>query len=753
MADPTTLTIKANLYRPDLNPATLVQLYRGGYVRMPRVLYPIRINRELGGVATAELLLDNHDGLIARDNDTSSWNYDAASAWDPLLDENRILDISLGYDYFPNVASGVTVTVYPTPTAGSGTLLVDQTFAEPTSYGDAKWVTWGNTDFAVNVHLGASYAVKGVGISLGSAVNSGRVLPSSIQLMISTVSSGGPWLQVLGIPINFHKASEAGQSHYVSQELDEIAQWVRLQFYTGSGYHALDEVEVIGGDVTSVFRRKLFSGRLGDDIQQHADGTITLSQIRDRSKRMTDLFCEKFRTYKTTSNSTQVPDRIVQDILSNAYYGLQITSANYQLDATSFGVPEWSNENENLWQACQRLANMIGWTFEYWPEDNKYHFYEPEYQRTTGEEVLVSGKTVRDWTKTVTSKDMRNRVTVRFRTPLATNPTDVTRSDSDSIARYGLRHMIVEEPTIRGREQAWMLATAVLRDYSQIARHGEAVMDGDPYLKPGQVVTAIETWATASVKEHLYRIRTITDEITQSDEEGLDWKQTVGLESFRFLPPMAVSSLYAVASSGSAVVYWKASQEPNVIGYYAYIANTTTAVGSRFADVATLAATASPLSNGTMYWFRVAAYCEGPIEGALAGPVGVTPQSGPAQPPVYADEQWQPRSLSATVITSVAGTSTRVVKLLWYNPPQTLSNHYQYLLQRSIVNTLAPVDLGTKPVGGAGGSGYGPGAGQLYYDYDAAVQSGGLLYYRVSLYSKTEGWQSMFSNWAVASLA
>jgi len=737
--DVSTMTVLGSARMAEVEPLVEFLYWKDGAYRSltDRLLFPVRITRVLGSTSYADLQVENHDGLLARDNAASPYNVNSAGQFDPALDEGRIVTIKQGLKYRMNAASGRPYTRTTPTSEATGSELTDQAFAaDPTSEGDARWVSWYGANFAVNIDVGSAREISGVSVSGLSKTTVNRLLPAGITINVATLSNTGPFTQVGSFDMSVHRASPSGQTHYLFAPVEAVGRWVRLVFSAnGSSWQQLDEIEVHGKDYGGLFLSTVFTGHLGDEIGQQADGVIELRQVRDKTKRLDDQFISTFKTYTHTS-----AEAIVCDLLTNSYYGLRIASGGFRLDATSFTLPKWTSQNQSVYKACLELAKMIGWVFDA-DEYGLFRFYEPEYGRTTGERVFVADQDLREWKKNTTGRTLRNVVIVRYRDTRGKTVT-VEARDANSVARFGERRFVIEEPSVRNGVVARQLAGAVLRDYGVVVNHGTGVVDGDPFARAGQVVTVVESLRTAASCAQLYRVGAVESAIEQEEKGGRDWTMRLTLRGYRYRAPSLVQSLRGQPQNLQVTLNWAGNPEGYVTGYNAYISSSIGQVGSLFADVNSLSVIAGGLTNQQTYCFRVAAHAADGIEGDASGPLAVVPTSA-GGPETSVVSWWAVTSLSLTVVNS----PWRVVRLRWpkCNAQDVITGYHIY---RSYTNTLNPVLITTKP------KAWDIGTVETWYDESWDVRTGAAKwFYRVAAWRGHTGQEGNRSPWAVASLA
>jgi hypothetical protein len=734
---PTEMDVKAAQLCADARPLAQLEFWRDStwWDLSDRLLFPFTITRRLKAVTTADLALDNADGMLARDNQTSSWNYDASSTYTPLLDEGRMIRLRQGVELHPNLAYGLPYDcASPAPTRPEsirGTELTDGGFGQPRNENDDAWVGWQGAPATITFSLSPARSVHSVAAGLLTRSAAQVLLPASAS--VTLIGSAGTFTAPL--PMDHLRDDPAGRRQYV-YGLDlcqpDVSQVV-FRFFPKSeqAWLHLDEIAIYDASTTADWLKTTFTGILGDDITQHATdrGTIHLAQVRDVTKRLADLFIEVFGHY------TNLPiEAIVEDLLTNPAYEAALSASDYSLDATAFIMPKWTEQNANLLDASAQLANMIGWVFEA-DDDGIYTFHDLEWITQTAEETYLADRDLLGWSPTVSGLNLRNRIVVKSR-DARNRDICVTVEDPESIARYGPRLFTIFEPTVRTAPLARQLANAIRRDYSWVQPTGSGVIGGDVFMRPGRVVTVVHSGCTHSGPSQLYRVAAVIHR--QTGHRRGQHTMTLELRGYRHRMPSAPDSLVAHPMDSAVKLDWALQPEdPSIIGYRAFQAGSMTGSYTQVASVAAPPVTVLSLTNAQTYWFQVAAYGAGEVLGEFAGPVPCSPESGGL--PTQAEAAWQPQSLTVNLLP-IWGEQRPYLR--WYPrlpaPPKTCYNIY-----RSEVSTGPYSLIATRSQPGS--------ASVIWLDYSTAHLQGD-LYYEVTFYDPGNDFESWPSSVAQVSV-
>ncbi|NIM22899.1 MAG: hypothetical protein GTO55_01205, partial [Armatimonadetes bacterium] len=336
---------------------------------------------------------------------------------------------------------------------GQGVKLTDGHFG--------AWVGWtpeAGQPVVITCTLASPAKIKGAAISALSNTNAGIYLPSSAAVFLHTsTGSTGPFALS-----RTHLAEDPGGKAKRLFGLDwEVNSVEAVSFYLYAQPTmtvAVEEIAVYDASTTSDWYRPTFTGLLGDEIafSSAARGIVRLGQVRDTTKRLADCFVENFRHYRN-----QTVEQILEDVLVNSYYRLELAPEEYRLEVTSFALPKWTEQNASALDGCGQLARMVGFVFEA-DAEGKYLFRNLDWQSQSGEETYIPEQDLLGWQPTVSGVNLRNKVMIRSR-DARQRDIAVSISDEDSIARYGERLFTLYEPTMKTAPLARQLARAVLR--------------------------------------------------------------------------------------------------------------------------------------------------------------------------------------------------------------------------------------------------------------------------------------------------
>ena len=169
------------------------------------------ITRRLKAVTTADLTLDNTDGMLARDNRVSSWNYDVSSTYDPLLDEGRFIRLRQGVELHPNLAYGLSYEcASPAPTRPESLRSVELTdggFGQTGNELDDAWIGWQGQQATVVFTLSPARHIHSVAASILSRSAADVLLPSSAS--VTLIGSAGELTAPL--PVDHLRDDPAGR--------------------------------------------------------------------------------------------------------------------------------------------------------------------------------------------------------------------------------------------------------------------------------------------------------------------------------------------------------------------------------------------------------------------------------------------------------------------------------------------------------------------------------------------------------------
>ena len=663
MADEMNLLVNQQMARA--RPLAALLYWRDGAWRelSERVLFPVTLSCRLRSPATLSLVLENSDGLLARDNQPSPLNRNQAGQYDPLLEEMRKVRLLQGVRACINYAAGHCYTCTPPSPQrpDSGGELTDGNFAT-TNPSHAAWVGWyGQNTVTVTVDLDSANPIAGVAARCLSAEAYQVLLPTRVAVSVGSASAGGPFTPVGEMPLDHLANDLAGRAHCLSLlDLAASGRWVRLEFTCQpNSWLQVDEVAVYHGVFGEDLLQTTFTGYLGDAMSQDGGwgGQVRLEQIRDTTKRLADLFIETYSQYRD-----QTVEAIVRDLLTNPTYGACCAEADFELAASEFVMPRWTSQNQSLLASCQELARVLGWVFGA-DVEGKYRLAPLSYEERTAEHVFRGDRDLMAWRKTASGLKMRNVVVVRSRDSASREITAKVQ-DATSVASYGPRLFALNEPTVKTGPLARQLALAVLRDYGLVQGTGTAVARANVLLVPGQVVAVHEPEGTASRSDQLYRL--VALEAEQTGDYCGEHTMTLSLASYRPSAPGMPQGLVATPGDQSVSLDWGDNPEPQLAGYRVYQADAMAGPYQLIEEPQESEYLVTGLTNDQTYWFRVSALDRDGVEGDACGVVAVTP-SAPGGPPVTPEQFWQIQGL---VATKVQAWGTYLCRLEWDRPLQ-----------------------------------------------------------------------------------
>jgi len=727
--------LQVNLWLGDRRPVATLTYWRDGawHDLSDRLLvtpdFPLAVVRRVQGVATASFALDNGDGLLARDNEASALNRNAADAFDPLLDATRRVRIEQGALCRANAAEGKSYTVSPAPhatypdTSPTATKLTNGT-ALSTTAGD--FVGW-QADPVITLDLGSVQELAAVALVCLSRTKDGIRLPLSVAAEVST--DGADYTTIAMFDCSYLMDDPGGRAVLLPVALDlggREARYVRLTLTRGQAgdFVLVSEVMAYAAPASEEARRVTFTGMLGDDITQGAEwgSVIQCAQVRDVSKRLDDRFIEVYATYEQ-----QTIEGIIADLLTAARYGLQLGASEYALDATGFVMPTWTTQNRSVFRACQDLARIVGWEFVA-DEQGVYRLRDLPREDATGEQVLRAGLELIDWVKGHSDLDLRNKVIVRNRSGTDSG-VSASAADEVSIARYGERLFVIAEPSIRTATMARALARAVLHDYSQVQRTGAGEAPGTPLLSAGHILAVHEPLATAATSAQLYRVDRI--ESAQTGAGHGDYRATLRLRGFRPRLPEAPTGFSATEGDNLVALSWAARPEAYVVRYRVTRALTATGAETVLNEPAGTSYTDTTAVNGTTYWYRVAAVVLDGGIGDAAGPLRARPQAAGGG----TNDEGTVETPTGLTVALVNWFGIQVPKLAWQHPANSGRQVMTYVVERggAAGGPFAEVGAVTFP----------PSRALFYVDRRVPVRTPGTsYYYRVLLFDARSGFRS-----------
>jgi len=208
--------------------------------------------------------------------------------------------------------------------------------------------------------------------------------------------------------------------------------------------------------------RRVFWGRV--DRLETGDRERIVLECRDLSGRLTDLFLEA--PYQVPAGSLEAG---IQGLLNAVFAGVTVvTPVSPSFTITSDKAPRY--DAVSAFASARQMAAQVGWDLRFrWTGDttNELRLFQPDRAKTTPDLTIGPGEylSVRSWAAAL--EDVRNVVTIQYRSGAGVLQPTVARSNAASITAYGRRAMRLGGETtdlIRTQAQAEALADAVLAD-------------------------------------------------------------------------------------------------------------------------------------------------------------------------------------------------------------------------------------------------------------------------------------------------
>src|SRR5690606_31034993 len=182
--------------------------------------------------------------------------------------------------------------------------------------------------------------------------------------------------------------------------------------------------------------------------------------------------------------------QMIQEILDDAYdEGLIPEPVTLTVvGEDDFFVRRYDIEYTDLWSALQRFCQQRGTDLRYRLNEAtgqiELTYWLPDRAMVPG--WIIDASQVRREELRISGTDMINRVTVRYRDAQTGQRAEVTVQDADSIAMYGLRHGLIEEPDtdlIPDEETARKLAQTIVEDLKDVPALTRLTVPFDPRIQ------------------------------------------------------------------------------------------------------------------------------------------------------------------------------------------------------------------------------------------------------------------------------
>src|SRR5690606_2441015 len=231
----------------------------------------------------------------------------------------------------------------------------------------------------------------------------------------------------------------------------------------------------------------VFLGELEDEIDTESgpDGTYVRVFCRDMATRLQRAYIAGPWTFENMYAS-----QMIQAILDHAYSeGLIQEPVQLRLiGPDDFWVERYDIEYTDLWSALQRFCQQRGTDLRYRLNEQtgqiELTYWLPDRAMVPG--WIIDASQVRREELRISGTDIINRVTVRYRDAATGQRAEVTVQDADSIAMYGLRHGLIEEPDtdlIPDAATAQTLAQTIVEDLKDVPALTRLTVPFDPRVQ------------------------------------------------------------------------------------------------------------------------------------------------------------------------------------------------------------------------------------------------------------------------------
>src|SRR5690606_15174777 len=231
----------------------------------------------------------------------------------------------------------------------------------------------------------------------------------------------------------------------------------------------------------------VFLGELEDEIDTESgpDGTYVRLFCRDMAARLQRDYIAGPLTYENMM-ATEMIQRILDDRYAAGALSEPVTLRVVGQD--DFFVRRYDIEYTDLWSALQRFCQQRGTDLRYRLNEAtgqiELTYWLPDRAMVPG--WIIDASQVRREELRISGTDIINRVTVRYRDAATGQRAEVTVQDADSIAMYGLRHGLIEEPDtdlIPDAATAQNLAQAIVGDHKDVPVLTRLTVPFDPRVQ------------------------------------------------------------------------------------------------------------------------------------------------------------------------------------------------------------------------------------------------------------------------------
>lgn len=431
--------------------------------------------------------IPNAVGELTPENLESAYNYNAAGAYDPLLDEARKVMFRVGIAAYANLANGIAPTSTLAPTSGALSSLTNAVLSDYSQGSPAGVVLFNaaSTTFTLKLNLGAQTYIKHSVIRFGSKTLNSMKLPVRIRIGTSpddVTYTWRPYRPVGGDGSGAYTPGDLYENYYgVAFEipvcdLDVTARYVQCEITTlGATNVAIDEWAIYGGSSFTYIGRNMFVGYLGDSIDTSNDGIIGLT-ITDATKRLNDNTSNDLVAAFYQTDATD----IVYSLLTGSAFWKGQSPHNTAYGSTQVGwssgtalsglvYPVWQGQSSSMLGYIEELMNSIGYMF-YADGNEVWQKFDPPYRQTAPNRVMIADTDgngdVRNIVRRRTGKSMRNAVTIVPGKSSHANTGPLTSFEPNSVARFAERKNKITDPILQTTELRQKVAQYFLRDFA-----------------------------------------------------------------------------------------------------------------------------------------------------------------------------------------------------------------------------------------------------------------------------------------------
>lgn len=224
----------------------------------------------------------------------------------------------------------------------------------------------------------------------------------------------------------------------------------------------------------------LFDGYVDGWKTEGRGGTLTL-ECRDRMGLLVDTWTIAENTYGNSVTPVQIQS-VMRSILNERFSGTETFTT---IGDPDFGILEYSQKMESMYDALKANFDLIGWLFRYRYDASsagfRFEFLEPDRTIATPQHTIRPTDYYDIPSFEESSDDLRNEGVIKW------GGGKVTAQDETSIAEYGRTKTIVldasQDDQINTEAKAVALVTAVVSDLSQPLAKKQAILPLAPFAQ------------------------------------------------------------------------------------------------------------------------------------------------------------------------------------------------------------------------------------------------------------------------------